>query len=263
MRRISFGARTYNASIGRFDGVDALASIARRFSPYVYSNNNPLRFVDPDGMASEDFAYSDGYGNLSVRNSTGSISVNGKVDVGDDDDKPKPQGIKQTQEQIVNIANSYDKSTKYAKKTSIDDFGINLNKCNKFVCDVLEKAGIDMPKPNGNWLKRILGLGSPITAGQWANPNYKIDGWEIVTTPQAGDIVALKGDFRNATGHVAIMISEREAMGASEFEVHKNDFGYSPHYFEHYPRNNGYVYRRYVGKSSFSFSEYYRNNPVH
>ncbi|PLK42106.1 RHS repeat domain-containing protein [Emticicia sp. TH156] len=49
LRRISFGARTYNASIGRFDGVDPLAELSRRFSAYNYVYDNPLLFVDPDG----------------------------------------------------------------------------------------------------------------------------------------------------------------------------------------------------------------------
>ncbi len=50
MRRIDFGARTYNASIGRFDRVDPLADVSRRFSTYAYVYNNPLIFKDPDGM---------------------------------------------------------------------------------------------------------------------------------------------------------------------------------------------------------------------
>ncbi|WP_158237853.1 HNH/ENDO VII family nuclease [Emticicia sp. TH156] len=51
LRRISFGARTYNASIGRFDGVDELAEKMSFSSSYAFSLNNPIRFVDPNGAA--------------------------------------------------------------------------------------------------------------------------------------------------------------------------------------------------------------------
>ena len=48
-----YGARYYDPSIGRFTGVDPLADSYSSFSPYNYVLNNPIKLVDPDGMAPE------------------------------------------------------------------------------------------------------------------------------------------------------------------------------------------------------------------
>ncbi|GAB4044787.1 RHS repeat-associated core domain-containing protein [Spirosoma jeollabukense] len=81
-----YGARWYDPGMGSWWEIDPLAEVSRRWSPYVFSNNNPLRFVDPDGRNPGDIiiyftgaAFSSVAGNKDVINnirSAVSISTN-------------------------------------------------------------------------------------------------------------------------------------------------------------------------------------------
>ena len=58
-----YGMRNYDPALGRWINIDPLAEMYHGIASYAYVVNNPLRYIDPSGMAVEEI---EGGGEINV-----------------------------------------------------------------------------------------------------------------------------------------------------------------------------------------------------